>query len=157
MRSITLAQAYAFKIQQVWGNVLEFGTEEFCCRWRHIPIFSGFKVQNWFLKMFRRCTQFFEGCSVKEKRQKKTTTRSIRRKINFATNSKSQRCQPLEISNLEISFRTSTLLPRKFFFFFFYLDPLPPSPTEQFRGKNVDLSVRYFNWLNTHPIRLSLM
>ena len=41
--------------------------------------------------------------------------------------------------------------------FFFDLDHLPPSPTEQFRGKNVDLSVRYFNWLNTHPIRLSLM
>ena len=40
--------------------------------------------------------------------------------------------------------------------YFFYLDPLtPPPPHEQFRGKNVDLSVKDLNWLNTHPIRLS--
>ena len=64
---------------------------------------------------------------------------------------KTQRCQPLEISNLEIFFRTSIPLP-----------PPPtefanmtptPSPTEQFRGKT--LSIRDFKWLNTHPIRLS--
>ena len=44
--------------------------------------------------------------------------------------------------------------------FFFELDALPPpplSPTEEFRGKNVDLSVKDFSWLNTHLIRLSLI
>ena len=37
--------------------------------------------------------------------------------------------------------------------------PSPPSftPTEQFRRKNMDLSVRDFNWLNIHPIRLLLI
>ena len=37
--------------------------------------------------------------------------------------------------------------------------PLPPplTPTEQFRRKNVDLSVRDFNWLNIHPIGLLLI
>ena len=39
----------------------------------------------------------------------------------------------------------------------FNLDPYPPPPfTKQFCGKNVDLSVRDFNWLNTYPIKLSL-
>ena len=78
-----------------------------------------------------------------------------------------QRCQPLEISNLEIFFRTSPpppLPPTEFSdatfpreTYFFYLDPLisPPPPHEQYRGKNVDLSVKDLNWLNTHPIRLS--
>ena len=71
-----------------------------------------------------------------------------------------QRCQPLEISNLDTFFRTS--IPDQIRLsdppgnFLFYLDPLLPS-TEQFRGKNVDLSVRDFNWLNTYPIRLSLI
>ena len=39
------------------------------------------------------------------------------------------------------------------------LTPPPPSftPTEQFRRKNMDLSVRDFNWLNIHPIRLLLI
>ena len=36
---------------------------------------------------------------------------------------------------------------------FFNWTPL----TEQFHGKNVDLSVRDFNLFNTHPIRLSLI
>ena len=36
--------------------------------------------------------------------------------------------------------------------FIFDLDPY-----KQFCGKNVDLSVRVFNWLNAHPIRLSLI
>ena len=37
--------------------------------------------------------------------------------------------------------------------------PLPPplTPTEQFLRKNVDLSVRDFNWLNIHPIGLLLI
>ena len=35
--------------------------------------------------------------------------------------------------------------------------PPPLTPTEQFRRKNVDLSVRDFNWLNIHPIRLLLI
>ena len=40
--------------------------------------------------------------------------------------------------------------------FFLDLDPLPPlSPTDRFRGKNLDLSVRDFSWLNIHPIRLA--
>ena len=34
--------------------------------------------------------------------------------------------------------------------------PTPPPFTKQFCGKNVDLSVRDFNWLNTYPIKLSL-
>ena len=40
--------------------------------------------------------------------------------------------------------------------FFFDLDPPAPSPPphKQFCGKNVNLTVRDFNWLNTHPIRL---
>ena len=38
----------------------------------------------------------------------------------------------------------------------FNLDPYPPPFTKQFCGKNVDLSVRDFNWLNTYPIKLSL-
>ena len=41
----------------------------------------------------------------------------------------------------------------------FNLDPYYPPPppfTKQFCGKNVDLSVRDFNWLNTYPIKLSL-
>ena len=33
----------------------------------------------------------------------------------------------------------------------------PPPPPKQFRGKNVDLSIRDFKWFNTHPIRLSLI
>ena len=33
----------------------------------------------------------------------------------------------------------------------------PLTPTEQFRRKNVDLSVRDFNWLNIHPIGLLLI
>ena len=43
------------------------------------------------------------------------------------------------------------LPPGKFLFFLF------GPPTEQFHGKNVDLSVRDFNLFNTHPIRLSLI
>ena len=40
--------------------------------------------------------------------------------------------------------------------FFLDLDPLPPlSSTDRFRGKNLDLSVRDFSWLNTHPSRLA--
>ena len=39
----------------------------------------------------------------------------------------------------------------------FNLDPYSPPFTEQFCGKNVDLSVRDFNWLNTYPIKLSLI
>ena len=44
-----------------------------------------------------------------------------------------------------------------------FLDQNPPPPstkfasTKQFCGKNMDLSVRDFNWLNTHPIRLSII
>ena len=44
--------------------------------------------------------------------------------------------------------------------FFFDLDPPPspsPPPHKQFCGKNVNLSVRDFNWLNTHLIRLSFL
>ena len=44
--------------------------------------------------------------------------------------------------------------PRKFSF---QSGPLLPPFTEQFCGKNVDLSVRDFNWLNTYPIKLSLI
>ena len=79
-----------------------------------------------------------------------------------------QRCQPLEISNLEIFFRTSPppppppdrvrrcdLSPGNLFFFFGPPNSPPPPPHEQFRGKNMDLSVKDLNWLNTHPIRLS--
>ena len=43
--------------------------------------------------------------------------------------------------------------PRKFSF---QSGPLLPPFTQQFCGKNVDLSVRDFNWLNTYPIKLSL-
>ena len=63
-------------------------------------------------------------------------------------------------------FRTSTPPPDRILQcdhplenFFLDLDPLPPppplSPTDRFRGKNLDLSVRDFSWLNTHPIRLA--
>ena len=46
--------------------------------------------------------------------------------------------------------------PRKFSFQSGPLLPPPPPFTKQFCGKNVDLSVRDFNWLNTYPIKLSL-
>ena len=59
-------------------------------------------------------------------------------------------------SNLEIFFQTSTPprpnLPMRPLRKIFDLDPY-----KQFCGKNVDLSVRVFNWLNTHSIRLSLI
>ena len=46
--------------------------------------------------------------------------------------------------------------------FFIWTPPSPsPSPSppthKQFCGKNVNLSVRDFNWLNTHSIRLSFL
>ena len=47
--------------------------------------------------------------------------------------------------------------PPENFLFIFTPYPPPPHLTKQFRGKNVDLSVRDFNWLNTHPIRLSII
>ena len=75
-----------------------------------------------------------------------------------------QRCQPLEISNLKIFFsdqhpppRPNSPMwppPRKFLSWFGPLTP-PLSPTDRFRGKNLDLSVRDFSWWNTHPIRLA--
>ena len=46
--------------------------------------------------------------------------------------------------------------PPKISYLFLPLTP-PPHLTKQFRGKNVDLSVSDFNWLNTHPIRLSII
>ena len=72
---------------------------------------------------------------------------------------KLQSCQSLEISNLEIFFWDQHLPPRP-------NSPMRPPPEnfifdldpyKQFCGKNVDLSVRVFNWLNAHPIRLSLI
>ena len=46
--------------------------------------------------------------------------------------------------------------PRKSRKFSFQSGPLLPPFTKKFCGKNVDLSVRDFNWLNTYPIKLSL-
>ena len=40
---------------------------------------------------------------------------------------------------------------------YFFLFGPPPLPLRNFLGKNVDLSVRDLNLLNTHPIRLSLI
>ena len=76
-----------------------------------------------------------------------------------------QRCQLLEISNLEIFFQTSIPPPPMEFTnaappenFPLNLDTYSPPPfTKQFCGKSVDLSVRDFNWLNTNPIKLSLV
>ena len=72
---------------------------------------------------------------------------------------KLQSWQSLEISNLEFFFWDQRLPPRPNSpmrpppeNFIFDLDPF-----KQFCGKNVDLSVRVFNWLNAHPIRLSLI
>ena len=78
-----------------------------------------------------------------------------------------QRSQPLGISNLEILFWTSTPPPPPTEFtdvtpfpppppsIFFGIGKKNPTTTEQFCKKNVDLFVRVFNWLNTHPIRLA--
>ena len=77
-----------------------------------------------------------------------------------------QRSQPLGISNLEILFWTSTPPPPPPTEFtdvtpfpppsiFFGIEKKNPTTTEQFCKKNVDLFVRVFNWLNTHPIRLA--
>ena len=72
---------------------------------------------------------------------------------------KLQSWQSLEISNLEFFFWDQHLPPRP-------NSPMRPPPEnfifdldpyKQFCGKNVDLSVRVFNWLNAHPIRLSLI
>ena len=84
-------------------------------------------------------------------------TNRLREATSYTT--KLQSCQSLEISNLEIFFWDQHLPPRPNSpmrpppeNFIFDLDPF-----KQFCGKNVDLSVRVFNWLNAHPIRLSLI
>lgn len=77
-----------------------------------------------------------------------------------------QRSQPLGISNLEILFWTSTPPPLPQLnslmwppspppSIFFGIEKKNPTTTKQFCKKNVDLFVRVFNWLNTHPIRLA--
>ena len=38
---------------------------------------------------------------------------------------------------------------------FFGIEKKKPTTTKQFCKKNMDLFVRVFNWLNTHPIRLA--
>ena len=49
------------------------------------------------------------------------------------------------------------LPPRKFLFYLHPLPSPPPPPPEQCCEKNMDLSVRELNRLNTHLIRLSLI
>ena len=75
-----------------------------------------------------------------------------------------QRCQPLEISNLEIFIclplplpllnptnLTAPPPPKKILQVHF---PSPPSPSDISLQGKLGLSVRDFNWLNTHPITL---
>ena len=64
-------------------------------------------------------------------------------------------------------FRSSTPRPnspmrppqKKFLIYFYSLPPPPPPPSHQeiSREKRGSLSVRDFKWLNTHPIRLSII
>ena len=78
-----------------------------------------------------------------------------------------QWCQPLEISNLEIFFSDQhppcncicwwDSPQENFFFICIPYPPSPPPPPEQCCEKNMDLSVRELNRLNTHLIRLSLI
>ena len=73
----------------------------------------------------------------------------------------------------QLNYRDANLWRSQIWRFFFRLAPPPPTefvnaappentffdldPYKQFCEKNVDISVRVFNWLNTHPIRLSLI